>query len=75
MDEEIIEFSEVGKNKPQIAKKVIPPFEVKEKDVQIIDLIPKFDLASQFANLLTKIEYELSVELKNEADEIFEDYN
>ena len=75
MDEEIIEFSEVGKNKPQIAKKVIPPFEVKEKDVQIIDLIPKFDLESQIANLLTKIEYELSVELKNEADEIFEDYN
>lgn len=75
MDEEIIEFSEVGKNKPQIAKKVIPPFEVEEKNVQIIDLIPRFDLASQFANLLTKIEYELSVELKNETDEIFEDYN
>ena len=42
---------------------------------QIIDLIPRFDLASQFANLLTKIEYELSVELKNETDVIFEDYN
>lgn len=75
MDEEIIEFSEISKNKPQIAKKVIPTFEVKEKNIQIIDLIPRFDFATQFENLLTKIEYELSVELKNENDEIFEDYN
>ncbi|MEG9327037.1 SEFIR domain-containing protein [Salinimicrobium catena] len=75
MDEEIIEFSEVAKNKPQVNKKVIPPFEIKEKKIQIVDLIPRFESASQFSKLLTKIEYDLSVELKNETEEIFEDYN
>lgn len=75
MDEELIQFSEVAKNKPEINKKVIPPFEIQEKKIQIVDLIPRFDSASQFSNLLTKIEYDLSVELKNETEEIFKDYN
>lgn len=75
MGEQIIEFSEVGKNKPNIAKKVIPPFEIKEKNVEIVNLIPRFDSAIQSEKLLTKIEYELSVELKNETGETFEDYN
>ena len=75
MDEEIIEFSEVAKNKPELTKKVIKPFEIEKKNIKIVDLIPTFDLASQLANLLTKIEYELSIELKNETDEIYDDYN
>ncbi len=75
MDEKTIEFSEVSKNKPRITKKGISPFEFKEKKVDIIDLIPEFNSSSKFTNLLTKIEYDLSVEIKNETDEIFEDYN
>ncbi len=75
MDEEIIEFSEIGAIKPLVNKKKIKPFELEEKNIEIVDLISTFESSSTMGQLLTMIEFQLSIEIKNESTDIFEDYN
>lgn len=52
MDEEILDFSQVGTNKPQIIKKVIPAFEIEENKILSNFKIPE-------------IEFEFDVDMNN----------
>lgn len=73
-DEEITTFSEVEKNKPEIDKKIIKPFEVKTNNLEIGDLVFNIGGTNGFARLITKIDFGVSVELKNNTNESFSDY-
>ncbi len=75
MDEELVQFSEVGKSKPMIEKKVVAPFgSNKEENLKIGNLQSHPGNASQFNRLYTMIEYDLTLELINTTKESFTDY-
>lgn len=73
--EGLIEFSEVRDYKPEIQKKIIKEFIIEEKNIEIVGLDFKVDSTSQFAQLFTKIEYDLNLEIKNNTDNTFSDYS
>jgi len=73
-DEDVIEFSEVGKSKPTIAKKAIPQFQFQNDNLEIGGIISDVDNASQFASLYTSIQFNLNLEVVNNTNQAFSDY-
>lgn len=73
-DEQIIEFSEVGKKKPLVEKKAIPKFEFQDKNLEIGGIISNVENASQFSSLYTTIQFSLNLEIKNNTGQAFSDY-
>jgi SEFIR domain len=70
-----IEFSEVGTKKPIIEKTVIPKFAIQEQNLEVGNLNCSVDNSSQFAQLFTKIEFDLNLEIVNNSKETFSDYS
>lgn len=70
-----IEFAEVGTKKPIIEKTVIPKFAIQEQNLEVGNLNCSVDNSSQFAQLFTKIEFDLNLEIVNNSKETFSDYN
>ncbi len=70
-----IEFAEVGTRKPTIEKQVIPKFEIKESNLEIGNLLTKMVNCSQSAKLYTRIEFVINLEIKNNTNETYSDYN
>lgn len=74
-DVKTIEFIEVAKEKPEVRKKVIPDFEeALRNNLEIANLLTEFNGSSQVAQLYTKINYLLSLELINNSTLVLSDY-
>lgn len=74
-NEKIIDFSEVGKQKPVIKKTTIPKFEFQVNNLEISSLESKINGANMFANKYDDIEYQLNIKLENTTTETFSDYS
>lgn len=70
-----IEFAEVGTKKPIIEKTIIPKFAIQEQNLDVGNLNCSVGNISQFAQLFTKIEFDLNLEIVNNSKETFSDYN
>ena len=70
-----IEFAEVGLQKPAIEKVAIPNFMAANTNLTIVNLVARMDNGSQYGQLYTKMEFELNLEILNETEETFSDYN
>jgi len=74
-DEDIIEFSPVGEKKPSIEKKKIAKFNIPDKKLEVINLSANANNSSQLGQLYDYIEFDLSLELKNDSQEAISNYN
>jgi len=74
-NEKLIDFSEVAKSKPTVIKKKIDNFDLNEKGLEIYELKSKIYSSSQFAKLLTKVEYELNLTIKNNLKTAINDFS
>ena len=70
-----IEFAEVGKKKPIIEKTVISKFAIQEQNLEVGNLNCRVENSSLFAQLFTKIKFDLNLEIVNNSKETYSDYN
>lgn len=74
-DEDIIEFSPVGIRKPTVEKKTIAKFDIQNKKLEIIALSANANNSSQLGQLYNYIEFDLTLEVKNDSNEAISNYN
>lgn len=74
-DEDLITFSEVGKEKPKVVKHDIGEMNVSTEALKIVSLDLEQGDSSTFGGLLEKIDYELYITLKNIWSKPIKDFN
>jgi SEFIR domain len=74
-DEKTIEFSPIREKKPEIEKKAISKFIITDNNLEIVSLKSHPDNSSQYGQVYSNIEFDLTLEIKNNTQEEFSDYN
>jgi len=74
-NENVIQFSEVAKQKPIISKLIVSDFEFQDSNLKIRSLNSKISTANYFANKIMEIEYDLILEIENLTKQTFSEYS